>query len=230
MVRREESTEGADVGGGRSWGGPGGGGWGGEKSLEGGTAFSRGKVRGLISVRQVRPSEGNRNLLWQVQLGWKVQGRSEVEPHFPSWMPPDQRAEATDSQVDFFLFPFVDARATGMADGICPVRSMRLEIAVNLAMAVLAASNSRAPVHPCVCPPCVLLVALCCISPAGEDQAEGRCLECLVCWLTSPRPNGRRSIDPVTEAAVRGTRLWTRWEKEKTARLVQAKHTPRRDS
>lgn len=137
---------------------------GGEKSLEGGTAFSRGQVRGLISVRQVRPSEGNRNLLWQVQLGWKVEGRAEVEPHFPSWMSPDQCAEATDSQVDFFLFPFDEARATGMADGICPVRPMRLEIAVNLAMAVLAASNSRAPVHPCVCPPCFLLVALCVVS------------------------------------------------------------------
>lgn len=151
--------------------GPGGGGWGGEKSLEGGTASSRGKVRGLISVRQVRPSEGNRNLLWQVQLGWKVEGRSEVEPHFPSWMPPDQCAEATDSQWVFSLFQFVEARATGMADGICPVRSMRLEIAVNLAMA--ASNNSRAPVHPCVCPPCLLLAC------------------CFVLYLTSGRGSSR---------------------------------------
>lgn len=153
--------------------GPGGGGWGGEKSLEGGTASSRGKVRGLISVRQVRPSEGNRNLLWQVQLGWKVEGRSEVEPHFPSWMSPDQMCGSNRLAVGFFLFPF-DARATGMADGICPVRSMRLESAVNLAMAVLAASNnSRAPVHPCVCPPCFLLAC------------------CLVLYLTSGRGSSR---------------------------------------
>lgn len=57
----------------------------------------------------------------------------------------------------------------------------------------------------CVSPLLLACCFVCCISSAAEDQAEGGCLECLVCWLTSPRPNGRRSIDPVTEAAVCGT-------------------------
>jgi len=96
----------------------------------------------------------------------KVEGRPEVEPRFPSWMSPDPCGRNR-CAVDFALFPF-DAGVAGMGD--LPLRSMRLEIAVNLAMAVLAASNSRAPVHPCV--PLASCFLLCAVSHQRQRSKQ----------------------------------------------------------
>ncbi|KAK1832782.1 hypothetical protein QBC39DRAFT_67644 [Podospora conica] len=167
-------------------------------------------------------------------LGWKVESRQEVEPHFPSWMSPQRNAEGTDWRWVFFSSRLMPGQlgggrwTAGIGDLPRPVHEVGN--CGQLGDGRLGRLEQHLAEHLC-CHVSPLPFASCLVLYLSSNKKGSRGQMPRMpplCWLTSPRPNGRRFSDSATEAAAGGAWAWTRWEKEKDRSpcTSQAKHTP----